>query len=185
MKHNKNLSVVLNLLVWASLLLGACHPSVPTITQTSPSPQPTPDKAYLNATYQIDGQPVSLVDGKNETVAAPGSASKIITQVVGAQAFGDINNDGKEDAALFLSQDGSGSGTFYYVAIALQTENGYQGSNAILLGDRIVVQTIAINDHMVNVQYKDRRPDEPMSADPTQIVNHTYQWSDGTLQEVN
>ena len=182
MKQKNTLSVVLNLLVWASLLLGACQP---TVSVPVPTPQPTTtDTAYLNATYEIDGQSVSLVDGKNEIAVAPDSASKIITQVVGDQTFGDLNGDGKNDVVLILSQDGNGSGTFYYVVIALQTENGYQGSNAVFLGDRIQPEMIVINDQMIEVQYKDRSPDEPMSTEPTLTVKHTYLWSDDILQEV-
>jgi len=40
-----------------------------------------------------------------------------------------------------LTQETGGSGIFYYVAFALNTENGYAGGRTVLLGDRIAPQT--------------------------------------------
>ncbi|MFA5996447.1 MAG: Gmad2 immunoglobulin-like domain-containing protein [Candidatus Paceibacterota bacterium] len=122
---------------------------------------------YKNATYVIEGQSVTLTDGYAETAVAPGSASKTVTRYFGNLATGDLNNDGMPDVAFLLTQDAGGSGTFYYSVVALKTSDGYQGTNAILLGDRIAPQTTEIREGQLIVNYADRRSDEPMTTQPS------------------
>ncbi|MCP4256771.1 MAG: hypothetical protein GY774_04490 [Planctomycetes bacterium] len=121
----------------------------------------------LQASYRIERQEVHLINGKAEAEAAPGSAIKVKTSVFGQAVFGDINGDGNKDAALFLVHQPGGSGTFYYVAAALNTNSGFRGTNAVLLGDRIAPQTIEIRDSIVIANYADRRPEESMSTPPS------------------
>lgn len=127
---------------------------------------------YKNAEYVIDGQRVKLENGVAETEAAPGSASKIVTQYFGNEVAIDFNNDNREDIAFLLTQNTGGSGTFYYVVAALNTEKGYVGSEAFLLGDRIAPQTTEISQNpnhknVIVVNYADRAPNEPMTAQPS------------------
>jgi hypothetical protein len=137
---------------------------------------------YKNATYVIEGQTVQLIDGKAEVAAAPGSASKITTQYFGNEAKGDLNGDGIPDLALLLTQSSGGSGTFYYVVAALQTSNGgYAGTNGILLGDRIAPQTTEIHNGEILVNYADRKPGEPMTAQPTVGVSKYFKVENDTL----
>jgi hypothetical protein len=121
----------------------------------------------LNAAYTIDGTAVTLANGKSEQEAAPGSAEMITTQIFGKPTYGDINGDGKNDAAVLLVQDGGGSGTFYYAAVALDIGMGTIGTNAIFLGDRIAPDTIQIANGIVTVNYADRKASDPMSTPPS------------------
>lgn len=139
-----------------------------------------PQADYKNVTYVIEGQSVTLTGGRAETVAAPGSASKTATQYFGNETTGDLNNDGMPDVAFLLTQDAGGSGTFYYVVVALKTSDGYQGTNAILLGDRIAPQTTEIREGQLIVNYADRKPDEPMTTQPSVGVSK-YLKVEGTL----
>jgi hypothetical protein len=146
----------------------------------------TPGADYKNTTYLIEGQSVTLQDGKSEVEAAPGSASKITTTFFGNEAKGDLNGDGIPDLAFLLTQNQGGSGTFYYVVAALQAKDGgYQGTNAVLLGDRIAPQTTEIKDGEVVVNYADRKPSEPMTAQPSVGVSKYLKVSGNTLVEVN
>src|SRR3989344_926478 len=111
---------------------------------------------HKNATYLILGQSVTLQSGHAETLAAPGSASKTITQYFGNEATGDMNGDGTSDVAFLLTQNSGGSGTFYYVVVALREGGGYRGTNAVLLGDRIAPQTTEFRDGKLIVNYADR-----------------------------
>lgn len=127
---------------------------------------------YRNATYIIDGEPVTLIDGVAETEVAPGSASKIITRYFGNELIADLNNDGREDVVFVLTQETGGSGTFYYTVAALNTGDGYIGSQAYLLGDRIAPQTTELSQNpnhqnVIVVNYADRTPGEPMSTQPS------------------
>jgi hypothetical protein len=160
-------------------------PSCASAAAPPPSAEILPGAGYKDVTYQIDGRPVTLVNGRSETEAAPGSTTRIITRYFGSDARGDLNGDGKEDAAFLLTQDTGGSGTFYYVVVALRTATGYQGTNAILLGDRIAPQRTIIENATVVVNYAERGPDEPFSAKPSVGVSKYLKVRDGKLEEAN
>lgn len=134
--------------------------------------QVTATADYKDAEYRIDGASVQLEDGVAEVEAAPGSASKIRTRYFGNEYVTDLDDDGREDVVFLLTQETGGSGTFYYVVAALNTERGYVGSDGYLLGDRIAPQTIesSPNPRHVDVivaNYADRAADEPMTAQPS------------------
>lgn len=137
-----------------------------------------------DATYLIDGEPVTLKDGSSELEMIPSSNSKKITRYFGNDVKGDFNNDGKEDVAFLLTQNDGGSGTFYYLAVALGTDNGYQGTNAILLGDRIAPQTTEVKEGRIIVNYADRKIDEPMTASPSVGVSRYFQLKSNQLIEI-
>jgi len=139
----------------------------------------------LNATYLLQGQAVCLTVGRSESPAAPGSATKAKTAVQGRPVFGDLDRDGDEDAVLFLTHDPGGSGTFYYVAAAIKKDGRYRGSNAILLGDRISPRDMGIRDDAIVVNYADRRPGVPMSANPTVGQTAVLLLKDSRLVEIS
>lgn len=123
---------------------------------------------YKDAEYIIEGERVRLTDGMAETEAAPGSASKVVTQYFGNEVVTDLDDDGREDVVFLLTQETGGSGTFYYVVAALNTARGYVGSEALLVGDRINPQTTEKgNGKIIIVTYADRAPEEPFSAVPS------------------
>jgi len=126
---------------------------------------------YKNATYTVEGETLTLVNGRAESTSAPGSASKTITQYFGNEATGDLNGDGLPDVAFILAQTTGGSGTFYYVVAALQSASGYQGTNAVLLGDRIAPQTTEIKNGQVIVNYADRNVGESFAVAPSRGVS--------------
>jgi len=121
----------------------------------------------LSAAYMIEGQKIRLIDGRSETEAAPGSATKVITSVFGKPEYGNIDGEDGADAALILTYDPGGSGTFYYVAAALNINGSYRGSNAVLLGDRVAPQNVSVRNGVIVANYADRRPGEPMAASPS------------------
>jgi hypothetical protein len=128
----------------------------------------------LNATYTIDEKPVRFTNGKNEEIAAPGSATSISTVVFGVPTVGFINNDDIADAAVILVRDMGGSGVFYYVAAALNINNIANGTNAVFLGDRIAPQNIQITDGKIIVNYAERKPGEAMSVQPSVGVSKFF-----------
>jgi hypothetical protein len=138
----------------------------------------------LNATYMVDGQSIRLFDGRNETKAAPGSATKIITSVFGRPVYGNIDGKGGVDAALFLTLDQGGSGTFYYLAASLCINGFYRGTRAVLLGDRVAPQEIIIRNGVIVANYADRKIDEPMTAAPSVGISRYLLVEGDDLKEV-
>ncbi len=136
-------------------------------TAMSPVHQDNFGADYKNLTYIIDGRAVTLKDGQAEMAAAPGSASKIITDYFGDVAVGDLNNDGATDTAFLLTQNTGGSSTFYYAVAALSAPQGFIGTNGVFLGDRIAPQTTEIRNNVLIVNYADRKPNEAMTMAPS------------------
>jgi NlpE C-terminal OB domain len=120
-----------------------------------------------SVTFEIDGAAVTLHDGHAEQPAAPGSRTQIVTDVFGTPVERDVDGDGDRDAVMFLVRDSGGSGTFYYVAATLATNEGVVGTNAPLLGDRIAPQSLEVRHGLIVVNIAARGPDEPMSASPS------------------
>ncbi len=121
-----------------------------------------------DATYTINGEKVTLKNGISEVSSAPGSASKIITRYFGNDVLYDFDNDGRKDLAFILTQETGGSGTFYYIVALLNTVNGPQGGNGLLLGDRIAPETSEMSKgNIIVVNYADRKPGEDFSIQPS------------------
>jgi len=134
---------------------------------SSPQEKSDPLTAIKNTEYTIEGEVFKLIDGYSEKEVAPASATKIITQTFGEPFFGDLDDDGDEDALIFITHDPGGSGTFFYLAGAINQDGTYQGTNAILLGDRIQTGNIENKQGIAKVNYFDREMNEPMTAIPT------------------
>ena len=120
-----------------------------------------------NTTYTIEDRSVPLINGRFNAAAAPGSATTITAAVFGRPLFGDLDHDGDEDALVVIVYESGGSGTFYYIAAAINQNGSYKGTAGYLLGDRIIAQFVRFDDGLVQAHYLDRRPTEPMSTPPS------------------
>ncbi len=116
-------------------------------------------------------------DYKNVVTTVDGQPAKYF----GNEAFGDLNNDGVPDVGFIITQSGGGSGTFYYAAAALKTADGYQGTNAVLLGDRIAPQSTEIINGQLIVNYADRANGQPMTTAPSVGVSKYLEIKGGKL----
>jgi hypothetical protein len=150
----------------AAALMTACDTRV-----SEPKATATQAEAARNdvrsVTFEIDGAAVTLHDGHAEQLSARGSRTQIVTDVFGTPVERDVDGDGDRDAVMFLVRESGGSGTFYYVAAALTTDQGVVGTNAPMLGDRIAPQSLEVRHGLIEANIATRGPDEPMSASPT------------------
>lgn len=128
---------------------------------------------YTHAEFIIEGERLLLGDD---------------THYFGNELITDLNDDGRDDVVFIITHQPGGSGTFYYAVAALNTADGYLGSEGYFLGDRIAPQSIEISQNprhvnVVVVNYADRAPGEPMIASPSvgksvylKLVPETMQW---------
>lgn len=127
-------------------------------------PAPAEPAAHVSspatATYLIEGKPVVAGDSGAAT-------TQVETRIWSADTWGDIDGDGTEDVVVILTRSSGGSGIFYYVAVALNFEEGFTGTNAFLLGDRIAPQATEIRAGEIIVNYADRYPWEAFAARPS------------------
>ena len=132
------------------------------------APSPSASAEYKNAFYTVEGKQVRLVNGVYAIPTAPGSSSMITTKYFGNEIHKDLNGDGRQDVAFLLTQEAGGSGTFFYVVAALNLPDGYKGSQAFFLGDRIAPETSESGPgNSIVVNYAERKFGEPMTAEPS------------------
>ncbi|MGN7918233.1 hypothetical protein [Lysobacter sp. 22409] len=174
-----------------------CAPEQPTAANVPPDSAPKaapaasavrPGKDAKNATYMIDGEPATLVDGVEEKTIVPGSASKQVTRYTEHAFEMDLNDDGQKDQVVLLTQDSGGSGTFYYAAAALKTPQGYQGTNAVFIGDRITVQDFKADPERPSqfwISYGEGQAGEPTADDPMNMASKEFRWDGALLVEVS
>ena len=166
MENNKNHTLILLVLI---LLIGGLSywaynkKSVPSVSKAD---------NHKNATYKVVGEDVKLENGLESHPSAPGSASMITTKYFGNEVNYDFDNDGREDKAFILTQDMGGSGTFYFLVYALNKIDGFVGSEALYIGDRIAPQTTELatekgKEGMVVVNYADRKAGESFDVVPS------------------
>jgi hypothetical protein len=122
-----------------------------------------------NASFTVNGALITLVNGVS-SAPLENSATRTTTRYLGGEAKGDLNGDGLEDLSFWVTQDAGGSGTFYYVVVALKNPSGYTTTNAFLVGDRIVPEAIQIraDARELHVNFVGRTRDEPMAAPPSE-----------------
>lgn len=121
----------------------------------------------LNITYKIQGKEYSLVKGVVEKEIAPGSASKEVIRVFGEPVYADLDADADLDAVMYLTQENGGSGTFFYVVVAVNDNGVYKGTDAMFLGDRIAPQNINIIDGRAVANFAERKVGESFAVSPS------------------
>jgi heat shock protein HslJ len=143
-------------------------------------------EALQNAMYHgIYDEPVQLADGRYEGEPfVPGGASRpTVVLHPEVYAFGDLNGDGVDDAAVILIESSGGSGNFRYLA-AVINEDGISVNVATqFIGDREQVQAISIDGNEITVDVVSHGPDDPMCC-PTQEATKMYRLQDDQLVEV-
>ncbi|MCX6736189.1 MAG: hypothetical protein NTZ13_03845 [Candidatus Parcubacteria bacterium] len=152
------------------ILLGVAIIAVAGITfiQFNDSSFPTKNSMDLkNMSYVVNKEVFELKNGKAEKEYTPGSASKNTLTMFGEPVYGDLNGDGKTDAAILLANDPGGSGTFYYAVLAINRGTNYIPTNAMLLGDRIAPQTVEIHDGRAVYNFAERKGTDPMTTQPS------------------
>ncbi len=147
------------------------------------TPKPTPAEESKNATYFIDGKSYTFLNGRYEE-KIENSNSKITIQYFGNAAKADLNSDGRVDEAFLFTKNDGGSGTFFYVAAALAGTDGFTGTNAILLGDRIAPQSTEMRDGFLIVNFAERKAGEPMTTAPSEGVSKYFKVINNVLTEV-
>lgn len=130
---------------------------------------------FREVEFYLSGEMVRLVEGAATTQMTMGSTTPSTVRYFGNEAKGDLNGDGLSDMAFLITQESTSGETFFYAVGAIQNFAGrYQGTDAVLIGDRIAPQTTEIRSMLdgaagifLIVNYADRAPGEPMTAQPS------------------
>jgi len=161
----------IGLMILGVLGIGGCRSTEQDAEHTERLSQPPMEATTFgrNASFTVNGTLVTLVNGVSSAVVENSSASTT-TRYLGSEAEGDLNGDGLEDLAFWVTQESGGSGTFYYVVVALKSAGGYTATNAFRIGDRIAPQSMEIRSEAreLHVNFADRKRGEPMTTPPSE-----------------
>ncbi len=126
-----------------------------------------PATGMTNLVVTIGDRSFTMTNGLASAEITPDSATPNTVRVIGEPAVGDVNRDGRPDAALLIESDSGGGGNFFYAVLAVNESGSYRATNALLLGDRIAPITVDFLDGRFVYNYDDRVPGEPVSARPS------------------
>lgn len=120
-----------------------------------------------NGTYSLGEETIKLTNGIFSQPIAPSSATKSTVSLFGEPVYGDLDNDGDTDAAIMLTANAGGSGTFFYAVLVINNNGTYTPTDTMLLGDRIAPQNINIMNGRAVYNYAERKAGEPMTTRPS------------------
>jgi heat shock protein HslJ len=143
------------------------------------------DETLRNLEYRgAAEQPVTLADGRWQGVPfAPGGAERPRVELArNGIARGDIDGDGRDEAAVLLLESGGGTGMNHYVAVVAERDGAPRNVATALLGDRVQIMRFSVEAGRVVVEAVVSGPDEPMCC-PTQKVRWTLVLAGSQLEK--
>jgi hypothetical protein len=136
-----------------------------------------------NAKYHLPEEgSFQLVDGTHYlTPAIPGELSEQWSvRLMEPMAFGDINGDGIEDAAVVIATRYGGTGIFEYLAVVLNAGGQAHNVDSVYLGDRTIINTISIELSRVHIDVVAHGPEDGLCC-PSRPAVWTFELSDNEL----
>ena len=156
------------------------------------SPNKSDPSAYSlhllkNMEYSLPGfGPVKLVDGVYQE--KPSEDSSAFTANLRLRRklirFGDVLAPGSGGAAVILTDELGGSGTFYYLAIVAPYNDQPHNIDTAFLGDRLKIDSISIVGRRILVYTLEHAPDDPRCC-PTVRLRREYKMVNGKLKWSN
>jgi hypothetical protein len=169
-------SLILLSMVLMALLVTACGSDKPGAIAAPNEPGiELTDTLLANLEYKTiftKSGTAQFNDGSYSESAEPGSASDStlkLTEFVARGRVSDVDNA----AAVVLAASPGGSGSFYELALVIQHNGQPKNVSSYLLGDRVRINAVTIEDGAILVDMYTQGPQDPMCC-PTQHVVNTY-----------
>ena len=97
--------------------------------------------------------------------------------------YGDLDNDGKDDAAVIIVSNFGGSGVFVELVVMINDNGNPLYLDSEILGDRVIINSIAIESSEIILALIVLGPDDPMCC-PTLEKIVRYKVSGNRLVEI-
>ena len=143
------------------------EPQEPPTTTAAPSAEAIHWQDLENLTIDFDGDPVHL-EGGRATVSYGGASSSTFT-LQSPVVQGDLDGDDDSDMVAHIIERSAGTGAFHYVVPVINEAGTAVARTPVLVGDRVVMDHIGVQDGLIEVSLFDRGPDEPFTI----ISRHT------------
>ena len=136
--------------------------------------------------YGIYADPVSLKNGvyEGQPFVPEGAARPRVAFVEQLYISGDLDGDGVEEAAGFLTESSGGSGSYTYLVIVDTDNSHYKNVATWKLGDRIKVRALRLQQGALELDMVTAGPQEAACC-PTLKVHKSYRYTGGKLTETS
>jgi len=150
----------------------APQPPAPTGTPVPAAPSGLSMDMLRNASYfaPFYNHTVKLVNGAYSEGTGTDQYS---VQMLDTVAFGDLNGDGVEDAALILVENGGGSGVFESLVAVLDISGAPSQAGQAQLGDRVQIKALKIDSGAIALDTVVQGPNDPMCC-PSQPETQSF-----------
>ncbi len=181
----------------------------PTVPTLPPPPPPLPPAGpalsvdmLRNATYDISaftGTPrtVTLVNGSYVSGSDPAAADYVSVYLGDQAAFGDLNYDGVNDAAVVLGINTGGTGVFTYIAAMLNVGGAPFHAASVFIDDRPMINNLSIANGEILSDNTIHGADDPGCCPSFQVqqgfrlygsqlvLTRRAAWSSGVQRSIN
>jgi hypothetical protein len=154
------------------------------------TPEPTDTVETLleslgNIAYRgVLDQPIRLTGGyfEGSPFVEAGASRPTVMLLPEPVALGELDGDGQQDAAVLLAMNSGGSGTYIYLATVELRDGAWTNTATTLLGDRVQLHGLTIEDDQISLTLLSHGPDDPACC-PTLATTRRFRWNDEQLVE--
>jgi heat shock protein HslJ len=172
------------------LLFLGCQRPASSAAEGGPAPSPPREAPTLeelrNTAYgglEVPGGTVTLADGEWEGEPyEEGAASRPrVSLVRDLRVVGDLDGDGADEAVVALAESSGGTGTLVHLAVVARTDEGLENVATTLLGDRVQLRGMRIEEGRLLVDVLRAGPDDPACC-PGDLATLGYTLAAGDLE---
>jgi hypothetical protein len=124
------------------------------------------------------GRTVTLVGGNYQSGSDPSAVDYLAVTMSIQVAFGDLNYDGVEDAAILLNENMGGTGVFVSLIAVLNDGGAPVQAASVFIDDRAIVNTLVIQSGEILADTVIHGADDPMCC-PSKVVEQGYRLYNG------
>ncbi len=134
----------------------------PSTTTTIAKPALIAWEDLENLSFELDGETIELEDG--QATISYGGASETVFQLQNRVTQGDLDNDGDEDLVTHIIEQSAGTGVFHLIVPVINDDGTPAPRAPVYVGDRVVIEEIAVQHGLIEVTLLDRLDDEPFTV---------------------